>query len=197
MTHDWKNFYLDYHIHHVTGTVHQWQPILLYPQITELYYQEYTRLSQSIGIWTLGYIIMPEHFHLLIMADSGDKIMHFLHSLRRSISGKARRVIESANSEIIEYCHLNSVDIAKFYEKTAGKSDFRFWKEKPRVFPMNSSDAIQQKLNYIHMNPVRRGLVEIAENWPHSSIKAHLYNEPTRIPIGLGPQDVAGKTLPS
>ncbi len=197
MTHDWKNFYLDYYIHHVTGTVHQWQPILLSPQITELYYQEYLRLAKSIEIWTLGYVIMPEHFHLLITADSGDKILRFLHGFRRSLSGKARRMVESTNSEIIEYCRLNAVDIAKFYAKTAGKSNFRFWKEKPRVFPMNSPEAIQQKLDYIHMNPVRRGLVDLAENWPHSSIKAHLYNEPTRIPIGLGPQDVAERTLPS
>jgi putative transposase len=190
MTRDWKNFYLDFHIHHVTGTVHQWQPILLCPQITELYYQEYIRLSQSIRILTLGYVIMPEHFHLLVTAESGDNVLHFLHGMRRSISGKGRRLIESCDNEMVEYCRANAIDTALFYGKTAGKSDFRLWKEKPRVFPMNSPDAIQKKLDYIHLNPVRRGLIEKAEDWPHSSIRAHLYNEPTRIPIGIGPQDV-------
>jgi len=197
MTRDWKNHYLDYYIHHVTGTVHQWQPILLFPPITDLFYSDYNTLSGSLDISTLGYVIMPEHFHILITSDSGEKIMRFIHGLRRSVSGKSRRLIESENEGLRKFVINNMIDTKAFYDKTAGKSRFRFWKEKPRVFPMNFPLEIQKKLDYIHLNPVRRGLVGQAEDWPHSSIRHYVYEESTRILIGIWPQDVAGKTLPS
>jgi len=197
MTRDWKNFYLDCYFHHITGTVHQWQPALLIPQITEFIYDEYNRLSITWGISTLGYVIMPEHFHLLITSISGNKVLKFLHGFRRSVSGKVRRLIESERAKPQDVFHLNEIETNAFYYKTAGKSEFRFWKEKPRVFPMNFWPDIRKKLDYIHYNPVRRGLVNLPEEWPHSSIRAHLFEERTRIIIGTVPQDVAEKTPPS
>jgi putative transposase len=193
MVHNWKNFYLEYHIHHVTGTVHQWQTVLISSSIIELFYKEYNRLSEHYAISTLGYVILPEHFHLLIWTESGHNIVQFLHGLRRSISGKVRRMIENKDEGLFSYLTENRIDYSLFYFKTARKSEFRFWKEKPRVFPMNHWPDIQKKLEYIHLNPVRRGLVDTIEAWPYSSIRSHLYGEDGNIAIGIWPQDVAEK----
>jgi REP element-mobilizing transposase RayT len=194
MTRDWKNYYLDYYLQHVTGTVHQWQPALLIEPVAEIFYTEYIKMSRRWDIPTLGYVIMPEHFHILITAHSGVRISKFLHGFRRSISGKIRRLIESEANRWHNIFIQNGVETNAFYVKTAGKSEFRFWKEKPHVFAMNFWPDIEEKLNYIHNNPVRRGLVGAPEDWPHSSIRNHMFDDTTRIAIGIRPQDVVRRS---
>ena len=49
------------------------------------------------------------------------------------------------------------------------------WKERGRAFPVTTGDALRQKLQYIHENPVRRGLVERSEDWEFSSASWYTY----------------------
>jgi putative transposase len=181
----WKNFYLDNHVHHVTCTVHKWQKALLFSGILSFLYDEINYKAIKWNISVIGYVIMPEHFHLMLHSFKGENVMKADQAIRRSISGQARKLIESKNIEFCSFALLNGVDINQFYKGTCSKSEFRFWKEKPRVFPLNFEDEIQKKLDYIHMNPVRRGLVDDPLKWEHSSIRAHLISEISRIPIGF------------
>jgi hypothetical protein len=112
---------------------------------------------------------MPEHFHLLVYSKTGVLIQKFLQTARRSISAEAKYVIERNDNGLRDYCRRHNIDIGEFYEFTAGKSQFRFWKEKPRVIAVLDKKAISKKLDYIHNNPVRRGLVEYPAQWQHSS----------------------------
>jgi REP element-mobilizing transposase RayT len=83
------------------------------------------------------------------------------------------------------YCALNKINMRLFYQKTAGKSIFRFWKEKPRVFPMDREKDVLRILRYIHNNPVKRGLVECPEEWEHSSCRYYQFGERCRIEVGM------------
>ncbi|OGC96007.1 MAG: hypothetical protein A2W25_09710 [candidate division Zixibacteria bacterium RBG_16_53_22] len=97
MPRNWVNIYVDGAVHHVTGTVHQWQPALLYPEITDILYDE---MAEKLRIWQVklcGFVIMPEHFHLLTMAESGSNVERFIHGFRRSVSSKARQIITVTN----------------------------------------------------------------------------------------------------
>ena len=137
---------------------------------------------------------MPEHFHLLAQSESGEKVMLFIRGIRRSISGEVKRWIESNDVEVSTYCQTNGINLRKFYSKTAGKSDFRFWKEKPRIFPIAIQDEVLKKLDYIHNNPIRRGLVDSPESWAHSSFRFYEMGENSQ--LTLGRQDVM-KGIPS
>ena len=169
MAKNWNNFYLDNSVHLVTGTVHQWQPMLLQPEITEIVYGEINSQSDDFGIVVVAYVIMPEHFHLLVYSTFGIHIKSFLQSARRAISGKAKILIENNRVEFRSYCRRNNININAFYELTAGKSNFRFWKEKPRVIVILNTKNIAGKIDYLHNNPVRRGLVKYPDQWQHSS----------------------------
>ena len=46
-----------------------------------------------------------------------------------------------------------------------------FWKERPRIFPIYSRKVFMTKLDYMHQNPVRAGLVADPADWPDSSYK--------------------------
>jgi len=185
MPRNWINHYVDGAAHHITGTLHQWQPILLYPDITGAFYDE---ISEMLILWhvdLIGYVLMPEHFHLLASSEQGTNIERFVRGLRRSMSGKARHLLAENNPQLHKFCEQNGIDLQRFYEKTAGKSKFRFWKEKPRIFPMDREKDILRILQYIHYNPVKRGLVDNPADWPHSSYRYYELGETCRVKVGL------------
>jgi putative transposase len=181
----WKNYYTDGCVHHVTFTVHRWQKALLFPGVLELMYIELEYAIHRWDISILGYVIMPEHFHGLFFGDNGLRVQKALHGIRRSISGAVRETIESGNPEFRAFCRTNGINERLFYTGTGGKSIFRFWKEKPRIFPLSFEEAMAKKLDYIHNNPVRRGLVASMDEWEHSSARAYLHGETAKIPIGF------------
>jgi len=65
--------------------------------------------------------------------------------------------------------------VKKFLHRTIAQTSRRlkpgggFWKERPRVLPIHSKAVLRAKKDYLHLNPVRAGLVQMPEQWPHSS----------------------------
>ena len=195
MTANWKNYYVDFAVHHVIGTVHGWQPILLCPDVLSIFMPEFGRMAIRWDVEIIGFVIMPEHFHMLARSKRAENIIRFIRGGRRSVSGKVRRSIEGSESTINTYCLNYDIDPTVFYTKTGGKSKFRFWKEKPRVFPISKEIDIIKKLDYIHNNPVRRGLVKSPEDWEYSSFGYYRDRKQVGLPIGDKCQDVARASI--
>lgn len=195
MTKNWKNHYVDHAVHHVTGTVHGWQSILLYPDIISIFEEEFNRMIRRWNVDIIGFVIMPEHFHMLLRSGEGKDVMRFIQGGRRYVSGRVRKIIDTDNNSFRVYCSTNDIDLAVFYSKTGGKSTFRFWKEKPRVFPLSKEIDIQKKLDYIHNNPVRRGLVNSPDEWEYSSFRFYADEQLIKLSTGHERQDVIDSIL--
>ena len=133
----WHNYYCARHAHFCTATISDWRP-LLYGEAIRVLYEEWQSARLALGVKILAYVIMPEHFHMVLWADDGASVSKFLH---RVLSCTSRRLQPGGG----------------------------LWKERPRVLPIYSGHVLKVKVNYIHENPVRRGLTENIEDWPHSS----------------------------
>ena len=95
----------------------------------------------------LGYVIMPEHVHLVIHPPDGTQI---------------GRVIGE----------IKSLSAREWFRTTAGKSEKTirvFWQRRCYDHNCRTRESVREKIEYCHNNPVRRGLVEQPENWPWSS----------------------------
>ena len=97
------------------------------------------RVRRSFGVCVYGYVIMPEHVHLLISEPSRRKLADALKSLKQGVS---RRLIGGAE---------------------------HFWQKRYYDFNIRNARQFVEKLRYIHRNPVRRGLCERPEDWEWSS----------------------------
>ncbi|MCD6162234.1 MAG: hypothetical protein J7K40_07455 [candidate division Zixibacteria bacterium] len=195
MSRNWKNYYIDNAVHHVTGTVHGWQPVLIYPEILSIFFLDFNRMTIRWDVVIIGFVIMPEHFHMLLQSKHAEHIKKFIQGGRRSVSGRVRRLIEAKSCVFKSFCLKNDIEPSVFYSKTGGKSLFRFWKEKPRVLPLSKEIDIKNKLDYIHNNPVKRGLVKSPDEWEYSSFGFYADRRPVGLPISAQRQDVA--KLPS
>ncbi|MDO8586312.1 MAG: transposase [Armatimonadota bacterium] len=112
---------------------------LLTETVITCLYDEWRRNSERFSVKVLAYVIMPEHVHVLIWSEKADNVVRFL---QRSLGQTTKRLKLGAGG---------------------------LWKERPRVFPVQYESVISQKMDYIHANPVRRGLVDVPEDWRHFS----------------------------
>jgi putative transposase len=110
------------------------------------------------------FVYMPEHVHLLIWGlTSKDQLGPLLKRIKKPFSDEVRVDLETAKSPL-----LNRLMI----RERPGKQAFRFWQEGPG-YDRNlcTTKSVQASLDYIHQNPVRRGLCVKATDWRWSSAK--------------------------
>jgi putative transposase len=99
------------------------------------------RVRRSFKLQVYGYVVMPEHVHLLFSEPQQDTLADALKSLKQGVS---RRLIGDAE---------------------------HFWQKRYYDFNIRNYPQFVEKLRYIHRNPVERGLCERPEDWEWSSFR--------------------------
>ena len=118
----------------------------------------------------IAFVYMPEHVHLIVdPLEPEPRIDHFLARLKQPFSKEIKQLLEASSSSL-----LKTLTVTERPEKTC----FRFWQEGPGYDRnLQTAMAIQSAIEYLHMNPVRHGLVVRAVDWRWSSARWFL-NEP-------------------
>jgi putative transposase len=97
----------------------------------------------------LGYVFLPDHFHMIIQLTGESNFSQIMHSLKTNFTREYKRRLGIASSESI-----------KFWQK-------RFWDHVIR-----DDRDLENHLHYIHYNPVRHRLVKDPRDWNESSYLA-------------------------
>jgi putative transposase len=113
-----------------------------------------------------AYVLMPEHVHLLILPLSATyRISAILSSLKQPVAKKAVRYVRACAPTFLDLMRDRQPD---------GTETFCFW-QRGGGYDRNlwESRYIWSMIDYIHLNPVRRGLCERPEDWVWSSARAY------------------------
>jgi REP-associated tyrosine transposase len=129
----------------------------------------------SGGFLLFAYVIMPDHLHLLTDCPETSADV-----LRRVKGLTARRVIDYLKEQNFQS------SLAKLrHEQWKRKHSYSLWQQEKNVFSIFGEVMFMQKVNYIHLNPVRAGLVERAVDYRWSSARIWqrkaLDDEPLRV----------------
>lgn len=151
-----KRFYGSGDLHFITSSCYRRQPLLGTPERRDLFLTVLEQVRLRYEFVVLGYVVMPEHFHLLVSESQKGTPSTVVQALKL---GFARRVLVRAAQEGVKNLPSH-IWQKRFY-------DFNVWTEHKRI----------EKLSYIHGNPVKRGLVEEPEHWRWSSSRAYVYGE--------------------
>jgi REP element-mobilizing transposase RayT len=117
------------------------------------------RKSARFSIY--AYVIMPDHLHAI--TDAYLKPSVILRYINGIIS---RRVIDHLKE------HGHNASLQKLKHQTKERAyRYSLWDHHSNVFSITSEDMLLQKVNYIHQNPVRAGLVEKAEDYRWLSVR--------------------------
>ncbi|MHB1458984.1 MAG: transposase [Armatimonadota bacterium] len=108
----------------------------------------------------LAYVIMPDHYHLVLDLQKPDDLHRWLHDVQMHTGNELRKWLrETATPD----------DLAIFAKHANGKSKLAIWKEQARAFGIISNEVLRTKIDYMHNNPVKRGLVTDPSQWMWSS----------------------------
>jgi putative transposase len=132
---------------------------------------------KSCGFQLYAYVIMPDHLHAI--TDNVQKPSKVLRYINGIIS---RRVID----HLKEHGHNTSLQKLRHETKERGYQ-YSLWEHHNNAFLVTSESMFMEKVNYIHQNPVRAGLVERAEDYRWSSVRwwkgCPLEDEPLTVDI--------------
>jgi putative transposase len=150
-----QRFYGSGDLHFITCSCYRRRPLLGSSWRRDLFLQIIEKVRQRYSFVVVAYVVMPEHFHLLISEPDVRDLSVVIQALK---IGFARRVINRDG----EWHSGTPAHIwqRRFY-------DFNVWGRRKRI----------EKLRYIHRNPVRRGLVHNPEDWTWSSFRAYAVGE--------------------
>jgi putative transposase len=130
------------HLHFITFSCYHRQPKLGTAENRDAFERSLERVRQQYCLYVTGYVVMPEHVHLLLSEPPDEPLAKALQSLKQSVA----RTLALRGAEPFW--------LARYY-------DFNVYSELKRI----------EKLRYMHRNPVKRGLVAAPEDWPWSSFR--------------------------
>jgi putative transposase len=128
---------------------------------------------RRFGFQLWAYVLMPEHVHLLVYpGDTAEQMPRFLQAVKEPVARQAIRYLQ-ANSPAW---------LARLTVREGKRQRHRFW-QPGGGYDRNvtSSAALCAMIEYIHANPVRRGLVAKAEDWEWSSAAWYAGMRPVKI----------------
>ena len=154
--------------HFLTWSCYRRQPRLGVGRRRDVFLSVLERVRRRLRFVVLGYVVMPEHVHMLIMEPERGTVATVMQVVKQSVARRLlprRRAGQGRLWEEEEHFWQ-----ARYY-------DFNVWSEKR-----------MEKLNYMHMNPVRRGLVDSPELWKWSSYREYALGEPGPVKLKEWPE---------
>jgi putative transposase len=158
----------------VTSTIVNWIPVFNILQNIDILIEAFIYSQKNKGFKIYNYVIMPEHFHLICQSD---KLVQIMQSIK---SYTAKRIVntykELNENEVLEQFQMNK----KNYKVD---SKYQIWQEGFKPKAIISREMRIQKSDYIHFNPVKRGLVNEIEEYEYSSAKDYYLKKKGRLII--------------
>jgi putative transposase len=153
---------IDNYPHFITCTVINWLMLFSQPELAAIVLSSLHFLQSQNRLTLHAYVIMENHLHMIVTAsDLSREIQSF-----KAFS--AKQIIRS-----LEQSHQTFwLDQLQFH-KRPGKvqSTYQVWQEGYHPQMIQYAEMLNQKLEYIHANPVRRGYVDEPDHWRYSSAR--------------------------
>jgi putative transposase len=155
-------------IYFLTVTVVAWVDIFTRPTYKHILINSIKFCQQEKGLELYAWVLMSNHLHMIAGAKEGLKLFDIIRDFKKYTS----KSIVSAIQTEIESRRIWLLNQFEF----AGRNDrkiknFKFWQDGNDAQLIYSMDYFQQKLNYIHNNPVKAEIVIEPQEYLYSSAK--------------------------
>lgn len=151
--------------HFITPTIVDWIDVFTRQNYRDIVINSLEYCIKNKGMILYGYIIMSNHIHLIVQSDQGklsDLIRDFKKFTAKSILDQIKNSTESRKEWMLERFKL----AAQNHQRN---KDYQFWQYGNHAEEIYSNKFMWSKLDYIHLNPVRAGLIEKASDYIYSS----------------------------
>ena len=143
-----------------TATIHEWQHLLADNNHKDIIIDSLKFLVTKKRIELNAFVIMSNHIHLIWQPLFGHTPSSIQASFMKYTALQLKRSLINNNENALDSFKVNKYD-----------REYQLWKREPLSIELISQDLFNQKLEYIHYNPVSAGLCEKPEDYYYSSAK--------------------------
>ena len=165
------------YLHFITTSCYQRRRLLGTARSRDLFLQVLESVRRRYHFVVVGYVVMPEHVHLLVGEPERGNPSVVMQALKQ---GFARRLLARVR---------RTTDPRQSSMWNTTVEEGRVWQHRFYDFVVFTAKKRVEKLDYMHNNPVKRGLALTPEQWEWSSYRACALDE--RGPVVLNePQEI-------
>jgi REP element-mobilizing transposase RayT len=155
-------------IHFFTFAVSEWVDVFTRSLYSDILLDSWRHCQQEKGLLLYAWCIMSNHLHFIASSKNAD-LSGVLRDFKKFTSKEVIKAIENNSSESRRNWMLSIFRNAG--ETNSRNKDYQFWRQDNHPIELYSSAFTVQRINYIHQNPVRAGIVEKGEDYRYSSAK--------------------------
>ncbi len=124
--------------------------------------------QENKGLMIYSWCIMSNHIHLICRAKEGHRLSDIIRDFKKFTSKKIIERIKQKTESRREWM-LNRFEYAAKYRRQNDR--YMFWQKGNHAVYLETNEMMDQRLDYIHNNPVESGIVEEAEHYVFSSAR--------------------------
>jgi len=150
----------------ITVTCFEWLPLIKRQQEKSIIIDSLQFLTLKNKIDVHAFVLMDNHFHLIWRIKEGNKR-----------SDVQRDFLQFAAKQILKNLKDDDLELVEKIEVNLKDRKYQIWQRNSLSIELRSEKVYEQKLNYIHNNPVKAGICILEEEYEFSSAKYYILNE--------------------
>jgi putative transposase len=144
-----RRFQQSGHLHFITFSCRRRAPLLKNGATRTLFLEVFEATRQRVGFDIYGYVVMPEHIHLIVSEPPHQPLSRAIQGLKQGLAWRIGK----------------------------GRAPGPFWEPRYYDFNLISQRKLVEKLRYVHRNPITRELVSDPLDWEWSSFRRYATGE--------------------
>ena len=174
-----RNNLTEEHFFFITTTVVKFIPIFSNPKFCDILISNIKHYREKYKFSVIGYVIMPSHFHWIgqVNPEFG-RISDIMRDIKKFTAWQIFDIIENENEKVFLNTFMNEAMLLKDQAK-------KLWMKRFDDEVIRDQKMFWTKLNYIHNNPVKAGLVKRAEDYNYSSARNYVFNDHSILEVDI------------
>jgi putative transposase len=166
----------EHSLYFCTDTIVGWQYVFTSPPFCECIIDSLKYCQKKKGLRLHAFVIMPNHLHTIISSVDAN-LSNIIRDFKRFTSESITDLVHKAdNRRLLEFF----AEAARFDKRG---NQFKIWQGGSHPEAIETGGFFDQKLRYIHENPVRKGFVKNPEDWLYSSARNYYLHDDSVIKI--------------
>lgn len=155
-------------LYFVSFTVIDWIDVFTRNIYRDVLLESWEYCIKNKGLIIYSWCIMTNHVHMIISSKQ-DEIQNIMRDMKSYTSGRLKKSITENPQESRKEWMMQMM--VKAGTDNKNNKEFQFWQQHNHPIILDTNFLIDQKLDYIHNNPVVAGFVEKPEDYLYSSAR--------------------------
>ena len=150
----------------ITASTYRRTPIFLSDRFRRCFANRLEGVREKFRFLLVGWVLMPDHFHLLLQPHPPESTPLIVKELKEET---AKRILKTLKENQQHAWCRKTLERMRLPPSVHDESHYRLWQRRFYPFGVFSDKKYHEKLDYMHNNPVVRGLVQSPGEWTWSS----------------------------